>query len=157
MFWIQLVNGLMEGMTLFLIASGLTLIFGVTRIINFAHGSLYMLGAILTYELVPLIAPGTLWGFFAAVVLAGVVVSILGVVFEMLALRRIYGADGLMQLIVTVALVLILRDTVRLIWGPNSLSVPMPDMLMGALQIGGNYSRCSRLSCSLRGWWWSAR
>lgn len=139
MFWIQLVNGLMEGMTLFLIASGLTLIFGVTRIINFAHGSLYMLGAFLTYELVPLIAPGSLWGFFAAVLVAGAVVSVLGVVFEMAALRRIYGADGLMQLIVTVALVLILRDAVRMIWGPNSLSVPMPGALMGALQIGGNY------------------
>lgn len=139
MLLIQLVNGLMEGMTLFLIASGLTLIFGVTRIINFAHGSLYMLGAFLTYELVPLIAPGTLWGFFAAVLLSGLLVSVLGIVFEMTALRRIYGADGLMQLIVTVALVLILRDVVRMIWGANSLSVPMPNALMGALQIGDNY------------------
>ena len=139
MILIQLVNGLMEGMTLFLIASGLTLIFGVTRIINFAHGSLYMLGAFLSYEFVPLIAPGTLWGFFAAVLLAGLVVSLLGVLFEMAVLRRIYGADGLMQLIVTVALVLILRDVVRIVWGPNSLGVPMPEALMGALQIGDNY------------------
>ena len=139
MILIQLVNGLMEGMTLFLIASGLTLIFGVTRIINFAHGSLYMLGAFLSYEFVPLIAPGTLWGFFAAALLAGLVVSLLGVLFEMAVLRRIYGADGLMQLIVTVALVLILRDVVRIVWGPNSLGVPMPEALMGALQIGDNY------------------
>ena len=136
---IQFVNGLMEGMTLFLIASGLTLIFGVTRIINFAHGSLFMLGAFLTYELVPLIAPGSLWGFFAAVIISAAVVSVLGILFEMTALRRIYGADPLLQLIVTVALVLILRDLVRLFWGPNSVTVPMPDALAGALVIGENY------------------
>jgi branched-chain amino acid transport system permease protein len=136
---IQLVNGLMEGMTLFLIASGLTLIFGVTRIINFAHGSLFMLGAFLTYELVPLIAPGSLWGFFAAVVIGALAVAVLGVLFEMGALRRIYGRDGILQLIVTVALVLILRDVVRMIWGANSVSVPMPDVLMGAIVVGQTY------------------
>lgn len=136
---IQLVNGLMEGMTLFLIASGLTLIFGVSRIINFAHGSLYMLGAFLTYELVPMIAPGSVWGFFAAVLIGALVVSLLGIAFETLALRRIYGADSLMQLIITVALVLIIRDAVRMIWGPNSVTVPMPDALMGAIVIGDNF------------------
>lgn len=139
MILIQLVNGLMEGMTLFLIASGLTLIFGVTRIINFAHGSLYMLGAFLTYTFVPLVAPGTLWGFFAAVAVSAAMVSALGILFEMGALRRIYGKDSLLQLIVTVALVLIIRDVVRMIWGANSVSVQMPDALMGALVIGDNY------------------
>jgi len=136
---IQFVNGLMEGMTLFLIASGLTLIFGVSRIINFAHGSLYMLGAFLTYELVQIIAPGTLWGFFASVIVGAAMVSLIGVLFEVTALRRIYGADGLMQLIVTIALVLIVRDVVRMIWGPNSITVPMPDALAGAIVIGENY------------------
>ncbi|WEJ77522.1 branched-chain amino acid ABC transporter permease [Paracoccus versutus] len=136
---IQLVNGLMEGMTLFLIASGLTLIFGVTRIINFAHGSFYMLGAFLTYELVPLIAPGTLWGFFVAVAVSAAAVSALGVLFETTVLRRIYGKDGILQLIVTVALVLIIRDLVRMTWGANSVSVQMPDALMGALVAGNTY------------------
>lgn len=139
MIWVQLVNGLMEGMMLFLIASGLTLIFGVSRIINFAHGSLYMLGAFLTYALVPLIGPGTVAGFFAAVLLAGVMVAVIGAGFEMLALRRIYGTDPLMQLIITVALVYILRDLVRWVWGPNSVMVPGPEALMGAWVIGGNY------------------
>lgn len=110
---------------LFLIASGLTLIFGVSRIVNFAHGSLYMLGAFFTYALVPLLAPGTVYGFFASVLLAGVGVAIIGLVFEVIALRRVYGAPELMQLIITVALVLIIRDAVRWVWGPNSLSVPM--------------------------------
>lgn len=139
MIWVQLVNGLMEGMMLFLIASGLTLIFGVSRIVNFAHGSLYMLGAFFTYALVPLIAPGTVVGFFAAVLLAGLGVAVIGLIFEVVALRRVYGAPELMQLIITVALVLIIRDVVRWIWGPNSLSVPMPDAFMGALVIGNNY------------------
>lgn len=124
---------------LFLIASGLTLIFGVSRIVNFAHGSLYMLGAFFTYALVPLLAPGTVYGFFASVLLAGVGVAIIGLVFEVFALRRVYGAPELMQLIITVALVLIIRDAVRWVWGPNSLSVPMPDAFMGALVIGNNY------------------
>jgi len=124
---------------LFLIASGLTLIFGVSRIVNFAHGSLYMLGAFFTYALVPLIAPGTVAGFFASVLLAGIGVAVVGLIFEIVALRRVYGAAHLMQLIITVALVLIIRDIVRSIWGPNSLSVPMPDALMGALIIGENY------------------
>lgn len=139
MIWVQLVNGLMEGMMLFLIASGLTLIFGVSRIINFAHGSLYMLGAFLTYALVPLVGPGTVTGFFAAVLLAGVLVAVVGAGFEMLALRRIYGSDPLMQLIITVALVFIIRDLVRWVWGANSVMVPGPDALMGAWVIGGNY------------------
>ena len=124
---------------LFLIASGLTLIFGVSRIVNFAHGSLYMLGAFVTYALVPVIAPGTVAGFFAAVLLAGLVTALVGVAFEVLALRRIYGADPLMQLIITIALVFIVRDAVRWIWGANSQMVPMPDALMGALVIGDNY------------------
>lgn len=139
MIWVQLVNGLMEGMMLFLIASGLTLIFGVSRIVNFAHGSLYMLGAFLTYALVPLVGPGTVAGFFAAVLLAGVATAAFGAAFEVLALRRIYGSDPLMQLIITVALVFIIRDAVRWIWGANSVMVPAPDALMGAFVIGGNY------------------
>lgn len=139
MIWVQLVNGLMEGMMLFLIASGLTLIFGVSRIVNFAHGSLFMLGAILTYALVPLIAPGTVWGFFVSVFLAGLGAAIVGTIFEFLALRRVYGRDSLMQLLITVALVFIIRDVVRAIWGPNSLTVPAPDALMGALIVGKTY------------------
>jgi len=139
MIWVQLVNGLMEGMMLFLIASGLTLIFGVSRIVNFAHGSLYMLGAFLTYALVPLIGPGSVAGFFASVLLAGLLTAAIGTAFEMLALRRIYGSDPLMQLIITVALVFIIRDVVRWIWGANSVMVPAPDALMGAFIINDTY------------------
>ncbi len=135
----QLLNGLMEGMMLFLIASGLTLIFGISRIVNFAHGSLYMLGAFLSYQMMPLLGGSTVAGFALSVLFAALAVGLLGLVLEVLVLRRIYGADELLQLIITLALVLILRDVVKAIWGANDISVPMPDYLSGAFQIGGTF------------------
>ncbi|MBZ0217529.1 MAG: branched-chain amino acid ABC transporter permease [Fimbriimonadaceae bacterium] len=136
---VQTFNGLMEGMMLFLIASGLTLIFGVSRIINFAHGSLYMLGAFLTYQLTPHLFDGSLSGFIVAVLFGASCVAIVGLAFERLALRRIYQANELMQLIITVALVLIIRDVVRFIWGANDVNLAMPSALSGAIKIGNNY------------------
>lgn len=124
---------------LFLIASGLTLIFGVSRIINFAHGSLYMLGAFLTYQLTPHFFGGSLFGFIIAVLIGALAVAGLGLVFERFALRRIYQSNELMQLIITVALVLIIRDVVRLIWGANDAVLAMPDALSGAIRIGDQY------------------
>jgi branched-chain amino acid transport system permease protein len=135
----QLLNGLMEGMMLFLIASGLTLIFGISRIVNFAHGSLYMLGAFLAYQLMPMFGGNTVAGFAASVLISALVVAFLGLIFEVLVLRRIYGADDLLQLIITLALVLILRDVVKAIWGANDVTVPMPEALSGALKIGTTY------------------
>ncbi len=133
---IQIVNGLTEGMMIFLIASGLTLIFGITRIVNFAHGSFYMLGAFLSYTLVPLLHPGSMLGFAVSVVVAALVVAVLGALFEMLVLRRVYASADLMQLVVTVALVLVVRSVVRTIWGPDNVVVPMPDALAGGLSVG---------------------
>lgn len=136
MLTVQIVNGLMEGMMIYLVASGLTLIFGVSGILNFAHGSFYMLGAFLTYVLVPHLFPDTLGGLLLSVFLASLSVALLGTLFEMHILRRVYGSDPLLQLIVTMALVLIIRDVVLLIWGRNDLTVSMPSQLTGALQIG---------------------
>jgi len=133
---IQVVNGLMEGMLLFLIASGLTLIFGVSRIINFAHGSLYMLGAFITFQLVPLFGASSIAGFAAAVLISALAVAAVGALFERLVLRRLYHREELMQLIITIALVMILRDAVKSIWGQANLSVPTPDALSGGLQLG---------------------
>jgi len=136
---VQLFNGLMEGMMLFVIASGLTLIFGVSRIINFAHGSLYMLGAFLTYQLTPHFFSGSLLGFIIAIFLGAACVAALGLAFERFALRRIYQSNELMQLIITVALVLVIRDVVRFIWGANDAVLSMPDALSGAIRIGNDY------------------
>lgn len=136
---IQIVNGLMEGMMLFLIASGLTLIFGVSRIVNFAHGSFFMLGAFVVYELLPVFMDGSVTGFALAVLAGGVLVAALGALFEMLVLRRIYDRDQLLQLIITVALVLVLRDLAKTAWGLNDVVVAMPEALSGAVVLWGSY------------------
>lgn len=135
----QLLNGLMEGMMLFLIASGLTLIFGISRIVNFAHGSLYMVGAFLSYQMMPWLGGSTVAGFALSVLFAALAVGLLGLVFEVLVLRRIYGADELLQLFITLALVLILRDVVKAIWGANDITVAMPESLSGAFRIGRTF------------------
>ncbi len=136
---VQVLQGVMEGIFLFLIASGLTLIFGVSRIVNFAHGSFYMIGAFLTYQIYPLIAPGTILGFFLTILLGGVLVAILGLLFELLLLRRVYQAEELMQLVLTLAAVLIIRDATKFIWGLDDVTVQLPDALAGAAVIGDIY------------------
>jgi branched-chain amino acid transport system permease protein len=103
---IQFLNGLASASSLFLVAAGLSLIFGVTRIVNFAHGSLYMLGTYLAYSLIQFFGRGPL-GFWGAVVLAGLIVAAFGALVEILLLRRIYAAPELLQLLATFALVLI--------------------------------------------------
>ena len=139
MLLVQVLQGLMEGVGLFLIASGLTLIFGVSRIVNFAHGSFYMLGAFLTYQLYPYLAQGTVLGFYGTILLCGLIVAVVGLLFEVLILRRVYGQEELMQLVMTVAAVLVVRDVVKFFWGLDDLSVPLPRPLAGALQVHRTY------------------
>ena len=89
MIFVQVLQGLMEGVFLFLIASGLTLIFGVSRIVNFAHGSFDMLGAFLTYQIYPYILFGSVFGFYLSILLCGFIVAGLGLLFEVFILRRV--------------------------------------------------------------------
>src|SRR6266702_3279344 len=107
---VQLINGLADASALFLVAAGLSLIFGVTRIVNFAHGSFYMVGIYIAYTLVERLGSGI--GFWPALALAAVAVGVLGAVVEMLLLRRIYRAPELFQLLATFALVLVIKDAV---------------------------------------------
>ena len=139
MLFVQVLQGVMEGIFLFLIASGLTLIFGVSRIVNFAHGSFYMVGAFLTYQIYPLIAEGTALGFFVTIVICGLLVAALGLLFEVFLLRRVYHAEELMQLVLTLAAVLIIRDATKFIWGLDDVTVSLPDTLAGAAVVGGTY------------------
>ena len=139
MILVQVLQGVMEGIFLFLIASGLTLIFGVSRIVNFAHGSFYMVGAFLTYQIYPFIAEGTTLGFFVTIAICGLLVAALGLLFEVFLLRRVYHAEELMQLVLTLAAVLIIRDVTKFIWGLDDVSVSLPDALSGAAVIGGTY------------------
>ena len=132
----QLLNGLAGASSLFLVAAGLTLIFGVTRVVNFAHGSLYMLGAYIAFTLVGMLGRSP-FGFWGGVVLAALVVSALGALIEALLLKRIYGAPELLQLAATFGIVLIVRDAALAIWGPEDLLGPRAAGFAGAMQIFG--------------------
>ncbi len=135
---IQSLNGLTYAMFLFLIASGLSLIFGVLRILNFAHGSLYMLGAYFTHQFVSLFidAPGHFWW---AVILASLTVALIGAIIEKFFLRHLYTREELYQLLFTYALVLILSDFAKIIWGTGQFSVSRPAILKGAVSILDQY------------------
>ncbi len=133
---VQLLSGLAHAMVLFLIASGLSLIFGVTRIVNFAHGSFYMLAAYATYSLAPRLPLGAA-SFYVAGVAAALAVGLLGLVVEAGLLRRVYRAPELYQLLLTFALVLVVSDGVRFFWGTENLTGPEAPGLTGAVPIAG--------------------
>ncbi len=135
-FLVQLLNGLAGASTLFLIAVGLSLIFGVTRIVNFAHGSMYMAGLYVAYWLVERLGAGAP-GFWAAVLLAALLVGVLGALVELLVLRRVYAAPELFQLLATFAVVLIVRDGLLWLWGAEDLLGPRAPGLGGAVEILG--------------------
>ena len=133
---VQLLNGLANAMFLFLIASGLSLIFGVTRIVNFAHGSFYMLAAYFTYSLAAALPLGPA-AFYAAALLAALLVAALGGLVEVLLLRRVYRAPELYQLLLTFALVLVVADAVRFFWGADNKTGPVAPGLAGSVPIAG--------------------
>ncbi len=131
----QALNGLASASGLFFVAAGLSLIFGVTRIINIAHGSLYMLGTYLAYTFATKVGGGL--GFWGGIVAAAVIVAAIGAVIEIVLLRRIYQSPELFQLLATFALVLVINDAVLWIWGPEDLLGPRAPGLRGAVDILG--------------------
>lgn len=136
-FFFLLINGIVQGMLLFIIASGLSLVFGVLRVINFAHGSLYMIGAFLACSLASLLAGASFLHFLLVLVAVPPAVALLGFVMETTLFRRIYRREHLMQLLLTYALVLILDDVVRVVWGGDIRSVTRPELLAGSIEILG--------------------
>ena len=132
---IQLLNGLAAASSLFLVSAGLSLIFGVTRIVNFAHGSLYMLGLYGAYSLIEALGRTPL-GFWSAVVLSALLVGIAGVLIELVVLRRIYRAPELFQLLATFAVVLVIKDIALFAWGPEDLVGPRAPGLSTAEILG---------------------
>ena len=133
-FVVQLLNGLAGASSLFLVAAGLSLIFGVTRIVNFAHGSFFMLGIYVAYSLVEKF--GAL-GFWPSVLLSALIVGALGALTEVVLLRRIYRAPELFQLLATFALVLVIKDAALWIWGPEDLLGPRAPGFTGSVEILG--------------------
>lgn len=131
----QISTGLIIGMLLFLVTSGLSLIFGVLGVINFAHGAFYMIGAYLAY------AAYAATGSFVAAMLAGALgVGIIGILFERLVIGRVYGSDILLQLLVCYAAVLIADDGVKLIFGGDYRLMGMPDAFAAPpLEVAGGF------------------
>jgi branched-chain amino acid transport system permease protein len=129
----QFISGLSVAMLLFLVASGLTLIFGVVNVLNFAHGSFYLLGTYFAFQVTRLFA-----NFWVGLLVGAIGAGVVGMIIEVLFLRRIYGRDqeGAFQLLMTYAFILIIDDVVKFIWGSEYKTIPKPDALMGSLNIG---------------------
>jgi len=138
--FVQALNGLASASSLFIIAAGLTIVFGVTRIVNFAHGSFYMLGAYFGVTLIPrlLDVSNSFPMFLAAVLAAAVGVGLLGVLMEFVLLRRIYQVPELFQLLATFGVVLAVQDIVLKVWGPLDILGPRAPGMRGAVDILGH-------------------
>ena len=130
---IQLLNGLASASSLFLVSAGLSLIFGVTRIVNFAHGSFFLLGIYIAYSLATFFSNA--FGFWSAIVLSAILVGLIGTLIEITLLKRIYKAPELFQLLATFALVLVIKDAVLWLWGPDELLGPRAPGFKGAVML----------------------
>jgi branched-chain amino acid transport system permease protein len=126
----QCLNGIQLGMLLFLLAAGLTLIFGIMDMVNLAHGSLYMIGAYFAATF------AALTGSFIAGAALGLLATLLvGMVLEVVAIRRLYGRDHLDHVLGTFGLILFFNDLVRWIWGPAGMTLPLPNEMLTAVQV----------------------
>ncbi|MBY5926427.1 branched-chain amino acid ABC transporter permease [Halomonas denitrificans] len=132
-FGVQLLNGLQYGLLLFLIASGLTLIFGIMGIINLAHGAMYMIGAYLAFDLTQ-----RLGNFWLAILIAVPIAVLLGLVIERLFLDTLYKRDHLYQVLLTFGLILVLNEAQRIIWGGDVHSVALPAPFDGSIALTDN-------------------
>ena len=124
-FTISMLNGLSYGLLLFMLSSGLTLIFSMMGVLNFAHASFYMLGAYIAYSIARLI------GFWPALVIAPIVVGVLGALFERLCLRRVHKFGHVPELLITFGLSFVIIELVLLIWGRTAVEFPPPEVLRG--------------------------
>ena len=130
LFVVQLFNGLQLGILLFLVAAGLTLVFGVMDFINLAHGVQYMLGAYLA-----VMAYGITGTFFLSVLLALLASLLFGLLLELLVFRHLYGRDHLEQVLATFGIIMLLNQGVKLLWGAAPLNLPIPDLLSGSVPL----------------------
>jgi branched-chain amino acid transport system permease protein len=135
-FLLQLLTGLAGASTLFLVSAGLTVIFGVTRVVNFAHGSLYMLGAYIAWTILGHL-PRDPAAFVLGAVATAAVLALLGAALEITLLRRIYRAPELLQLLATFGVALMAQDAAQAIWGADDLTLPRPPWLRAFVLLGG--------------------
>ncbi|HSW03494.1 branched-chain amino acid ABC transporter permease [Aquabacterium sp.] len=135
-FFIQCLNALQYGLLLFLVASGLTLIFGIMGVINLAHGSFYMIGAYMAFALAPIVAAVFSGGFFATLLVGTVLAVLLGYVLEWVFYSYLYQREHLQQVLMTYGLILVFEELRSLIVGDDVHGVPPPDILAGTLPLG---------------------
>ncbi len=132
MYVAQGIHGLAYGMVLFLVASGLTMVFGMMGILNLAHASFFMLSGYFSYQVLVLTR-----SFWLALLVAPVAAAVVGVVCERFLLRKVHAFGHMGELILTVGVSLVIMDGVKVFWGTESLSIPVPEVLAGRLQLGG--------------------
>lgn len=129
-FLIQLLNGVQYGLLLFLVSSGLTLVFGIMGIINVAHGSFYMIGAYLAWWLA-----GRLGSFWIALPVGVLLTAVIGLALEVLVIRRLYNRDHLYQVLLTYGLILVFEETRSLLWGDDVRGVQIPEILSASIPL----------------------
>ncbi|MGL4575756.1 MAG: branched-chain amino acid ABC transporter permease [Burkholderiaceae bacterium] len=134
-FLIQCLNSVQYGLLLFLVASGLTLIFGIMGVINLAHGSFYMIGAYMAYALAPWVASTLGGGFFTTLLIGTLLAVLLGYVLEWAFFAYLYGREHLQQVLMTYGLILVFEELRSLIVGDDVYGVPAPDWLAGSIRL----------------------
>src|SRR5437764_7942092 len=125
----QCLNGVQLGMLLFLLAAGLTLIFGIMDLVNLAHGSLYMIGAYFAATFAALTG-----SFVTGLLLALLATLVVGMALEVIAMRRLYGRDHLDHVLGTFGLILFFNELMRIVWGPARMTLPLPSQLSTAIE-----------------------
>lgn len=128
---VQLLNGLVYGGLLYIVSVGLVLVFGLRRIVNFAHGSLFMIGAYVGFSV------AALGGFWGALIVAVVVLALLGAALDIIVLRPLQREDPIVTVLVTFGILLVLEDFAQTVWGKDFLSMPVPSLFAGSVSIFG--------------------
>jgi branched-chain amino acid transport system permease protein len=137
---IQVLHGLAYGMLLFLVASGLTLVFGMMSVLNLAHASFYMLGAYFSYQMLKWIG-----NFWIGLLICPILVAVLGILMERFLLRRVHAGGHVQEFVLTAGLAFVIMESVKWIWGTEPLPVPIPAVLSGSVMVMGSVYPVYRL------------
>ena len=139
-FVIQFLHGLVYGMLLFLVSSGLTLVFGMMSVLNIAHASFYMLGAYFSYQILRMVD-----NFWVALIVSPIIVGFLGILMERFLLRRVHAGGHVQEFVITFGILFVINESVKWIWGTEPLPVPIPPALSGSVMIMGSVYPAYRL------------
>ena len=139
-FVIQFLHGLAYGMLLFLVSSGLTLVFGMMSVLNIAHASFYMLGAYFSYQMLKMVG-----NFWVGLIVCPIIVGFLGILMERFLLRQVHAGGHVQEFVITFGLLFVINESVKWIWGTEPLPVPIPSALSGSVMIVGSVYPAYRL------------